>query len=209
MNKVRLIVFAKAPVAGFAKTRLIPALGSEGAARLAKHLLLNTLQNGLEANFDVMEFCTSPSPEDKVWQNLALLPAISQSVVWSAQGEGDLGARLARASRRAINNGEAVLLIGTDCPQLSPAILRQAADRLEHADAVIIPASDGGYTLLGLNRFHKSLFKNINWSTETVFTDTVQRLKNMMWSVEVMAELHDIDLPSDLCWLPNGWLPNN
>jgi len=201
MKKIRLIIFAKAPIAGFAKTRLIPALGEDGAAQLAKKLLLNTVRNGVEAKFTITELCVTPEPSDSIWKPLA----IADDIVWSAQGDGDLGDRLARASKRAIDKGEAVLLIGTDCPQLTPSILQDAATALIDANAVIIPAADGGYTMLGLNEFHPSLFEHIAWSTESVFVDTVHRLKKLHWRITVLQHLHDIDEPKDLRWLPNDW----
>lgn len=205
MKKTRLIIFAKAPIPGFAKTRLIPALGEAGAAQLAQKLLFNTVENGLAANFDITELCATPSPEHSIWKELA----IANHITWTAQGDGDLGERLARASKRAIDRGESVLLIGTDCPQLTPIILQQAAAALLKTKAVIIPATDGGYTLLGLTEFHPSIFEGIAWSTESVFINTVQRLQKLQWQVTVMEHLHDIDEPSDLCMLPSHWPEHN
>ena len=201
MKKIRLIIFAKAPIAGFAKTRLIPALGAAGAANLAQRLLLFTLKNGLEANVGITELCVTPKPEDAFWNDWPF----STDVCWSDQGEGDLGVRLARASQRAVENGESVLLIGTDCPQLSPKILQRAAKSLQDFNAVIIPATDGGYTLLGFNEFNVSLFKNIVWSSNSVFSETMQRINDLHWHAAVMNPLHDIDEQHDLCRLPDGW----
>lgn len=201
MKKVRLIIFAKAPIAGFAKTRLIPALGQAGAAQLAQTLLINTVNNGLESKFNTMELCVTPDPSHSVWEKFT----IADNIVWSAQGDGDLGERLARASKRAVDQGESVLLIGTDCPQLTSTILQEAATALLDVNAVIIPATDGGYTLLGLNEFHPSIFEGIAWSTESVFVDTVDRFRKLHWQNHVMPPLHDIDEPQDLCWLPNDW----
>lgn len=201
MNKIRLIIFAKAPIAGFAKTRLIPALGEVGAAQLAQRLLLNTIENGLACKFNITELCVTPDPKHSAWKELA----INDDIVWSAQGDGDLGERLARASKRAIDQGESVLLIGTDCPQLTSDILQEAATTLLDTNAVIIPATDGGYTLLGINEFHSSIFEGVAWSTESVFVDTVQRLKKLHWSITIMQRLHDIDEPHDLAWLPSHW----
>ncbi len=201
MKNIRLIIFAKAPIAGFAKTRLIPSLGEEGAALLARKLLLNTVNNGLEAQFATTELCVTPDPSHSIWKSLP----IADNVIWSAQGEGDLGDRLARASKRAIDEGDSVLLIGTDCPELTSAVLQDAATALSDTNAVIIPATDGGYTLLALNEFHPSLFEGIAWSSESVFMDTVSRLKKLHWRMTVLDPLHDIDEPKDLRWLPNDW----
>ncbi len=200
-KKIRLIIFAKAPVAGFAKTRLIPLLGKKGSAALAKKLLLTTIEQGVLADFSALELCVVPDPGDAIWQAFDIDAAIEKT----SQGDGDLGERLGRATERAMAQGESVLLIGTDCPQLTSACLQEAANSLTTFDAVIIPATDGGYTLLGLNRFHPSLFKNIEWSTSSVCETTLSVLKNLQWRTHVFAPLHDIDEPGDLVWLPAHW----
>jgi uncharacterized protein len=199
MRKIRVIVMAKAPVPGFAKTRLIPALGSVGAAHLAKRLLLCAIDNAIAADVGAAQLCVEPGPDDPVWSSLQQVYPIT----WSAQCEGDLGARLAEACKHAIDQGDAVLVMGTDCPALTPERLRSAADSLQRADAVIIPATDGGYTLLGINAFHASIFQDISWSTEKVFTETIQRFQQLKWLIEILPSLHDIDEPQDLRWLPS------
>ncbi|MDD2875278.1 MAG: glycosyltransferase, partial [Azoarcus sp.] len=90
MKPTRIIIFAKAPVAGYAKTRLIPALGAEGASRLARRMLAHTVGNALRANLGPVELCAAPSTVDPAWRELALPPELQ----WSEQGEGDLGARM-------------------------------------------------------------------------------------------------------------------
>ena len=199
---VRIVIFAKAPLPGVAKTRLIPALGAQGAADLAHRLLAHTLHKALAAGVGPVELCVTPSPADAAWQTLA----ISDPVQWSAQGEGDLGARMARASQRVLASGEPVLLIGTDCPQLSTDCLQQAAAALQRSDATLFPTFDGGYALLGLRRFDPSLFSGIVWSTGSVAFDTLHRLRQLGWTVESQPMLHDIDEAADLQWLPETWL---
>lgn len=201
MTPVRIVIFAKAPQAGFAKTRLIPALGAQGAADLARRLLLHTVATALAANVGPVEMCVTPSAEPAIWQDLG----IADAVRWSVQGEGDLGARLARAATRVLQEGDSILLIGTDCPDLSVLDLREAARALQSNDAALFPAHDGGYVLLGLNRVHPSLFKEIAWSTDTVAGDTLSRLRLLGWTVHGHAMLHDIDEPGDLQWLPAAW----
>ena len=164
---------------------------------LFRSLLAHTLHKALAAGVGPVELCVTPSPADAVWQTLA----ISDTVQWSAQGKGDLGKRMARASQRVLASGESVLLIGTDCPELSTACLRQAADALQRSDATLFPTVDGGYALLGLNRFHPSLFAGIVWSTDSVALDTLHRLRQLGWTVENHPKLHDIDEPADLQWL--------
>lgn len=197
MNPVRIVVFAKAPQPGLAKTRLIPALGAQGAADLARRLLKNTLREALAAQVGRVELCVTPAATEPLWQTLD----IPREVERTDQGEGDLGARMARAARRVIDGGESVLLIGTDCPELTADRLRQSAAALCDFDTTLIPAADGGYTLLGLNRFHPFIFEDIAWSTESVAFETLCRLRQLAWSVQSHPMLHDIDKPADLKWL--------
>ncbi len=197
----RIVIFAKAPQPGLAKTRLIPALGQDGAAALAHRMLRHTLSEALAAGVSTVELCMSPF-DCAAWQDV-LIPA---SVVRTDQGEGDLGIRLSRASKRVIASGEFIILIGTDCPALDAGYLRQLAQSLEIADAALVPVGDGGYAALALRRYDASLFSDMAWSTDMVAYDTLCRIGNLGWSVEQLPMLHDIDEPGDLQWLPQDWL---
>ena len=222
MSGLRIIVFAKAPRPGLAKTRLIPALGAAGAAALAARMLAHTLDQALASGVGVVELCAAPAPGDAVWQGVDL----PEGLVRTAQGEGDLGERMARAAQRACEADEAdeaceaskadevgkagescacVILIGTDCPALDAACLRRAASALGETDAVIAPTADGGYALLGLRRFDASLFADIAGSTPVVAATTLARLHALGWSCTRLPLLHDIDDPIDLVHLPPGW----
>lgn len=204
MSGLRIIVFAKAPRPGLAKTRLIPALGADGAATLAARMLAHTLDQALASGVGAVELCTAPAPGDAAWDGIELPEGIART----AQGEGDLGARMARAAQRAgeaDESCEGVLLIGTDCPALDAACLRRAAHALRESDAVIAPTADGGYALLGLRRFDASLFADIAWSTPTVAATTLARLDALGWSCSRLSLVHDIDEPADLVHLPPGW----
>lgn len=197
MSAVRIIVFAKAPAPGRVKTRLIPALGEAGAARLARRMLDHTLEQALSADIGPVELCASPAMTAPDWADYAPHAGVAAS----DQGDGDLGARLARAARRALQNGEWVLLIGTDCPSLSAQRLRGAAAALGDHEAALHPALDGGYPLLGLRAFHPSLFTHIPWSTPMVADLTLARMAALGWRVWVGESLADIDKPSDLVHL--------
>ena len=216
MSALRIIVFAKAPRPGLAKTRLIPALGAAGAAALAARMLAHTLDQALASGVGEVELCAAPAPGDAMWQGVEL----PEGLVLTAQGEGDLGERMARAAQRAGEAGEAgkagkadeagescagVILIGTDCPALDAACLRRAARALHETEAVIAPTADGGYALLGLRRFDASVFADIAWSTPTVAATTLARLDALGWSCTRLPLVHDIDEPADLVHLPPGW----
>lgn len=202
MKSSRIIIFAKAPLPGFAKTRLIPALGAEGAADLAKKMLFNTLCEVLAAETGMVELCVTPEISQAAWQGIQF-PA---GIEISDQGDGDLGARLARAAKRGLAHDESVLLIGTDCVEMNASLLRSAAAVLKYKDVVIHPATDGGYVLLGLGRFHPLIFEDMAWSTDTVAPETIGRIGQLGWSLEVGATLRDIDEPDDLKCIPPDWL---
>lgn len=201
---VHLVVFAKAPQAGSAKTRLIPALGAGGAAALARKLLGHALRQATAAGLEAVELCMSPAPQDPAWQGLEI-PA---SVTRTAQGEGDLGERMARALERAITQHRyPAMLMGTDCPGLSSAHLNEAARQLMRHDAVLLPARDGGYVLIGLNTPCPELFKHMPWSTAAVAGETLARMARLGLRVWQGPTLQDIDEAADLAQLPDGFLP--
>ena len=197
MKPLRIVIFSKAPRAGFAKTRLIPALGKEGAAKLARQMLFNTLKEVLAADIGIVELCITPEITHAAWQGIQMPTGIEIST----QGEGDLGARLARASERALANDETVLLIGTDCVEMSSALLREAGQALLEHDATLHCTVDGGYALLGLRRFSPTLFQDIPWSTDAVASTTIARIRQLGWSLHVGQVLHDVDEPQDLKYL--------
>lgn len=198
MKPVRILIFAKAPVPGSVKTRLIPALGEAGAARLALRMFELALEQARKAAVGPVELCMSPAPEAAQWAGITIPAGIETS----DQGEGDLGERMARAARRVIERGEAVLLTGTDCPDLTAARLAEAARQLAVHDAVLYPALDGGYPLLGLNAFDASLFRDMPWSTNVVARLSLERMRDLRWQVWTGETLRDIDEPDDLGHLP-------
>ena len=196
-----IIIFAKFPAQGMAKTRLQPALGIEGAAKMARRLLLHSIEQAVATGFAV-ELCVSPAPTDPCWQALDL----PDSLQWSAQADGDLGLRMLTASQQALARFEQVILIGTDCPSLTANRIQQAAQQLETKDSVMISAFDGGYVLFGFKQVAARLFSTIEWSTASVARITQQRLAELSWSVALLEPLPDIDEPEDLQYLPEGWL---
>ncbi|MEA3051355.1 MAG: uncharacterized protein QOG72_258 [Sphingomonadales bacterium] len=184
----RIVIFAKAPVPGRAKTRLIPALGAEGAAALAREMLERTVEEALATGLPV-ELCGEPDAAQ--WHEAR------PGLALTAQGEGDLGERLARAAERVLGE-DRILLVGADCPELDRTRLRGAADALRNHDAVIHPAEDGGYALLGLRRFDPSVFEGISWSTAAVAAQTIAKIEPLGWSLHLGEVLRDVDEPADL-----------
>ena len=202
MTITRIVILAKAPVPGLVKTRLIPALGAGRAASLARRMLTHTLQQATAAAVGPVELCVSPAPSDPAWQDW---PAV-EGIHWTAQSDGDLGDRMANALQSAVAAQEHVLLIGTDCPGLDAVQLRRAAGFLDQSDAVLYPTFDGGYALLGLRQFDPRPFEDMPWSTAVVADRTIERIRELDWTLTVGGMLHDIDGPADLRWLPDNWL---
>lgn len=203
---VCLVVFAKAPQPGSAKTRLIPALGPEGAAALARHMLGHALRQATAAGMEAVELCMSPAPQDPAWQGVEIPAGVTRT----AQGEGDLGERMARALERALLQRPCpVMLMGTDCPGLTSERLNEAARQLTRHDAVLLPARDGGYVLIGLKVPCPGLFSHMPWSTPAVAGETLARMATLGLRVWQGPMLQDIDEAADLTHLPDGFLPEN
>lgn len=192
-----VIVMAKAPVAGLAKTRLIPALGPDGAAALAAWMLSQAVGEALAAALGPVMLCGAPDATHSAFAALARDPRVTLH----PQGEGDLGARMARAFERALATHECAVLIGTDAPDLDATVLRHAAAALATHDAVFAPAHDGGYALVGLRRAQPRLFDAMPWSTAQVMAITRERLRDGGLHWHELPALHDIDEPADLVHL--------
>ncbi len=187
------IVFAKAPRAGEVKTRLIPLLGAEGAAALHRQLVHRTLVTATDAGLGPVELHAAPDINDVYLQDcakrfgVALLP----------QQGNDLGARMCNAFDEALARHSRVLLIGTDCPVLTKQHLHDAQAALASNGAVLIPAEDGGYALIGLTRCDDHLFQGIAWGGDTVLAATRERLRALKWRWHELETLWDIDRPED------------
>ena len=197
----RLIIFAKAPKPGFAKTRLIPELGTQGAAQIARQLLDHTVAVACSTQFKTIELCVTPCPPDSALEAIAH----TANMAISCQTSGDLGARMSAAFAAHLEYAPKVLLIGTDAPGLTADMLHEASQQLDTHDAVFIPALDGGYALIGLRRHHARLFADIPWSTASVMAATRNALIKAGLDWFELAPLHDIDDPEDLIHLPDHW----
>ena len=192
---VAVAVLAKAPIPGFAKTRLIPALGAEGAAALASRLIDHAVATACAAGVGPVTLWAAPAETDRVFQSVRARFGIALA----CQPDGDLGARMQAALAAA--NGPA-LVIGTDCPVLTAVHLRTAAEALRGgSDVVVCPAEDGGYVLVGARKAEPALFSAMPWSTTEVMNETRRRLQalGLVWQEPVT--LWDVDAPADLARL--------
>ncbi|BDG10007.1 TIGR04282 family arsenosugar biosynthesis glycosyltransferase [Anaeromyxobacter paludicola] len=190
-------ILAKAPIPGFAKTRLIPRLGPEGAAALHALLLERTARAVLAAGFDEAALWCAPDRHAPGLDAVRRLPGLALR----DQPEGDLGARMRAAFEAHLAAGP-VVLVGTDCPALGPAELAAARGALwDGAEVVLVPAEDGGYAAIGLSRLHPSLFDGVPWGSSAVLAETRARIARLGWRCRELPPERDVDLPEDLEWL--------
>lgn len=188
---VAVAILARAPLPGRAKTRLIPVLGAHAAAVLQERLTERATETACAAATGPVTLWGAPDIGHRTFADLAA----RFPVALARQPEGDLGARMLAAFEAA--DGPA-LVIGADCPALTPAHLRQAADVLRQVrDAVIIPAEDGGYVLIGSRRPQPALFGEMIWGADSVMTETRGRLRAAGLSFEELPPLWDIDREAD------------
>ena len=198
---VTIAVFAKAPEAGVAKTRIIPALGARGAARLQRQLTRRAVHTALRAELGSVTLWCTPDPQHRFFRALQQ----STGVDCHAQPDGDLGQRMLHAFRSHCEHGP-LLLIGTDCPALRSDDLRSAAQFLrDGSDAVFLPAEDGGYVLIGLRHPQPALFNGIAWGTGSVMEATRARLRRVGANWREPKTLWDVDRPADLRRLAMLW----
>ncbi len=189
---IAIAVLAKAPLPGFAKTRLIPALGAEGAALLQARLVEHSVATACAARIGPVTLWGAPDESHPLFQAIGA----RLGVVLARQEGGDLGERMLAAVAAA---DMPVLVIGTDCPALTADHLCAAADILRSgADAAIIPAEDGGYALIGLRAPARTLFSEMHWSVPSVMEETRRRLRDLGMRWQEPVTLWDLDLPEDI-----------
>jgi uncharacterized protein len=202
LRQVQVAVLAKAPVPGWAKTRLIPALGPRGAARLQRRLTRVAVRTACDAGLGPVTLWCAPDARHRFFR------ALQQTTQLQCRDQpgGDLGERMHNAFRLHCAHGP-LLLIGTDCPALRPAHLRQAAQALADGDeAVFYPAEDGGYVLVGLRQPQAALFADMTWSTADVMSQTRMRASRLNLQLREFETLWDVDVPEDLARLAaGGW----
>ena len=193
MNEpIAVAVLAKAPLPGFAKTRLIPALGAAGAALLQARLVERAVATACAAVIGPVTLWATPDESHPLFQAIGA----HLGVALARQGDGDLGTRMLAAVAAA--NAPA-LVIGTDCPALTSEHLRAAADVLRGGvDAVVIPTEDGGYAVIGMRAPAHALFSDMQWSAQSVMAETRRRLRALGLTWQEPVTLWDVDLPGDL-----------
>jgi uncharacterized protein len=188
-----VIVFAKAPVPGSVKTRLIPTLGADHAAMLHAALVERALLTATRSHTGVLLACT-PSADEHFF----LECAEDFGIKLTEQGEGDLGERMLRALNAALESHSGAGIVGADCPAVTAKHIDAAIDALSTHDVSIIPAEDGGYVLIAARRTHPAMFANIEWGTDAVMAQQRRALAAVGLSLHESAPLWDVDRPEDL-----------
>lgn len=203
LQQVQVAVLAKAPIAGLAKTRLIPALGPQGAARLQRQFTQQAVRVALAAGLGPVTLWAAPDAQHRFFRAMVR----STGVLCRTQPQGDLGQRMDAAFQFHCAQGP-LLLTGTDCPPLQPVHLHEAARALQQGDdAVFFPAEDGGYVLVGLRRPQAPLFDDMLWSSPTVMAETRRRAAALGLRVREFKTLWDVDTPNDLARWRAGSAP--
>lgn len=186
-----IIVFVKPAIAGNVKTRLAATIGNEQALKVYLFLLAHTRELVRSAGYDLYIFYDGPPGENEDWGNGVVIAKVQQG--------GDLGAKMHHAFETVFADGyHQVMIIGSDCYELNTDIIRQSFEALATHDVVIGPAKDGGYYLLGQKGNNAALFRNKQWSTSTVFEDTVNDIRLSGNTLALMPVLSDVDEEKDI-----------
>ena len=191
-----LIIFTRYPEPGKTKTRLIPVLGADGAARFQRQMTQQTLAQVKE----LKAFRPLSVEVHFAGGNQQLMQDwLGSDIIYRQQSEGDLGRRMALAFKESFSAGmTGVVIIGTDCPDLNAQLMVKAFHALEQNDLVLGPALDGGYYLIGLRRLIPELFTGISWSTAEVLEQTIRIAQRLDLAIAFLPLLNDIDRPEDL-----------
>jgi rSAM/selenodomain-associated transferase 1 len=193
VNRIKrlLIIFYRNPELGKVKHRLAVTIGEERALAIYLLMAAHARRISLAVPVDKVVYYSEFIDSEDNWLN--------QDFQKRLQRGGDLGEKMKQAFEESFKSGyESVCIIGTDCLELTENILQEAFDALKHKDAVIGPAADGGYYLLGMNRFISNVFDNKKWSSSSVCSDTIRDLNHLHCSYHVLPTLHDVDNESDL-----------
>lgn len=195
MNKdCAIIIFVRQPELGKVKTRLAVTMGNEKALAVYRFLLQHTYGLIKDSLFAAYVFYAGSMAADDLWR--------SNNIKKKIQEGNDLGEKMSNAFKTVFADGfSKLLIIGSDCYELTIELINQAFEQLSIADIVIGPARDGGYYLLGMNAPFKDLFQNIVWSTSTVYSETLKKINQHACSVAVLPVLTDVDTAADITFL--------
>lgn len=191
MSKELLLIFVKKPEAGKVKTRLAATVGKQKALEIYQRLLQHTHDITQPLRCNKIVYYAPEIQRGDLWEEATFQKA--------QQTAGDLGEKMLQAFKAGFaNNHQRVCIIGSDCYQLTTAIIERAFDLLNHHDVVLGPSKDGGYYLLGMAQLHEMLFHEKQWSTSSVCNSTISDIKKANLSYALLPELIDVDQEEDL-----------
>jgi rSAM/selenodomain-associated transferase 1 len=189
-----ILVFAKAPVAGQVKTRLVPYITAGQAASLHEELTRDRLHMCTTADLCDVQLWCSPDTDHPFFSDCNR----RYGVRLHTQTGNDLGERMSAALQAMLGQYKKIIIIGTDAPALDINTIDAAVNQLEHSDIVLVPAEDGGYVLLAASKHHQDLLTNVLWGTESVLASTVRNIERLGMRYSLLGECWDVDRPEDL-----------
>ena len=191
LSTTALVIFVRNPISGTVKTRLAKDIGDERALEIYLQLLQHTLEITRGLSFRKFIYYADEVSDYDLWS----VPGYTKR----KQNGNDLGERMLNSFKELFDQGfTRIIIIGSDCLQLKTETLEEAVALLESNAAVIGPARDGGYYLLGLTKFYPDLFIDKPWSTDKVFAKTIADFNQQGISYALLEELSDIDDSTDL-----------
>lgn len=188
-----LQIFAKAPIQGLVKTRLIPDLGTKMATNVYFELLDRTLNLAVASHYKAQLWCT-PNQQHEFFQQNA---KEHHFILYEQFGKG-LGERMQYALEQGLQEAEKVVLIGADCPVFTEAYLAKAFDSLAESDVVLGPAEDGGFVLIACRKTQENMFEDVEWGKATVLKQTMDAVERVGLTSLLLPELWDVDTPDDV-----------
>ena len=200
MAPLLLVQFAREPVAGQVKTRLLPQLSPLQAQQLHSNMVLHTCRTLCQSALGPVQLAVAGDPAAGLFEdcrNQGVMEVVRQT-------PGNLGRRMAAAIREGLREYSTVIVVGSDAPALDAGYLRKARRVLDNCDVVLGPAADGGYVLIGMRRWAPQLFEGISWGSAEVLAQSVAQLRKLQLRYELLPTLVDIDRPEDLQHLPEA-----
>lgn len=191
MKGNRLIIFVKNEEAGKVKTRLARSIGDDKALEVYQKLLGYTYEITRGLPVEKEAWYSRFIPENDIWSGRYLVKKCNPVKTWE---------RMSGAFQKAFEEeADKVVIIGSDCAELTSEIIEKAFEELGSSEFVIGPAQDGGYYLLGMRNFHPEVFQEIDWSTGSVYKQTIRKMENALGSISTLEMLNDVDTIEDWC----------
>ena len=194
MHPDLLIIFLKNPVKGKVKTRLAKSIGDEAALKLYHKMVSHTLGEADAVEATILLYYSDIIPSEYPWSYKPKNPMMSLLQDQSP----DLGKRMAESIKSGLKEHDHVIVIGSDCPDITAELIQRSFSLLRTNDIVLGPANDGGFYLLGLSNWSDSIFDEVHWSTETVLEKCIKNIEGLGLSYILLEKLTDVDTLEDL-----------